>query len=95
MGKGLPVWYSCRFKSQVTQVPLFLHLAGVKKGQIYLNGHNVGRFWNIGPQEHYYLPAPWLKPENELLIFEEQGSIPSGSSLTYRPGGTYQEMVKK
>ncbi len=91
VGKGLPAWYRSRFKYNPTSVPLFLRILAAKKGQIFLNGHNVGRFWNIGPQEFYYLPEPWLRPENELLIFEEQGSIPSGSRLVYRPGGPYRD----
>ena len=91
VGKGLPAWYRCRFKYTESDEPLFLKIAGAKKGQIYLNGHNVGRFWNIGPQEYYYLPEPWLASENELLIFEEQGHIPSGSKLVFRPAGPYRE----
>lgn len=91
VGKGLPAWYRCRFKYNESAEPLFLRISGAKKGQIYLNGHNVGRFWNIGPQEYYYLPEPWLADENELLIFEEQGHIPSGSRLVFRPAGPYRD----
>ncbi len=42
------------------------------KGQIWLNGQNCGRFWQIGPQEEYKLPVSWLAGHNELLIFVEQ-----------------------
>lgn len=56
--------------------PFKLALHGLDKGQISLNGHNVGRFWQTGPQEYYKLPASWLKPENELLIFDETGGSP-------------------
>ena len=91
VGKGLPAWYRSRFKHTDSETPLFLRISGAKKGQIYLNGHNAGRFWNTGPQEFYYLPQPWLEPENELLVFEEQGNIPSGSKLVFRPGGPYRE----
>ena len=91
VGKDLPAWYRCRFKYGECGLPLFLRLSGARKGQIYLNGSNVGRFWNIGPQEFYYLPEPWLLPENELLIFEEQGNIPSGSRLMFRARGPYRE----
>jgi len=89
VGKGLPAWYHARFKYGGSTVPLFLRISGAKKGQIFLNGLNAGRYWNIGPQEYYYLPESWLRPENELLIFEEQGNTPSGSRLMYRPGGPY------
>ncbi|OPX23396.1 MAG: hypothetical protein B1H04_03755 [Planctomycetales bacterium 4484_123] len=91
VGKGLPAWYRCSFKyDRAVELPLFLRISGARKGQIYLNRHNVGRFWNLGPQEYYYLPEPWLQEENELLIFEEQGQTPSGSRLVYRPMGPYR-----
>ncbi len=89
VGKGLPAWYRARFKYKPTPAPLFLRILAAKKGQIFLNGRNAGRFWNIGPQEEYYLPEPWLGEDNELLIFEEQGNIPSGSRLAFRPQGPY------
>ena len=31
------------------------------KGAVWVNGKSLGRFWNIGPQQTLYLPAPWLK----------------------------------
>ena len=37
-----------------------------------VNGFNIGRFWNIGPQMSLYLPAPLLKDENEIIVFEEE-----------------------
>ena len=41
------------------------------KGFVWVNGHNLGRFWNIGPQQTMYLPGPWLKRgENEVLILD-------------------------
>jgi len=41
------------------------------KGVVWVNGHNLGRYWNIGPQRRLYCPAPWLaQGENEVLIFD-------------------------
>ena len=41
------------------------------KGMVWVNGHNLGRYWNIGPQKRLYCPAPWLKPgDNTVLIFD-------------------------
>lgn len=38
------------------------------KGAVWVNGKSLGRFWNIGPQQTLYLPAPWLKEgENEIV----------------------------
>ena len=57
--------------------PFKLHLPGMRKGQVWLNGRNIGRYWQeVGPQEAYKLPAAWLRPENELLIFDEEGAPP-------------------
>jgi hypothetical protein len=58
--------------------PFKIKLAGLGKGQIWLNGHNLGRYWSIGPQESYKLPASWLREANELLIFDEHGGDPGG-----------------
>ncbi|XP_043854454.1 beta-galactosidase-1-like protein 2 [Dromiciops gliroides] len=53
----------------------FLKLEGWVKGVVFINGQNLGRFWNIGPQETLYLPGPWLHPgDNEVIVFEEQKS---------------------
>ncbi|MEM8532255.1 MAG: hypothetical protein AAGF95_15525, partial [Chloroflexota bacterium] len=54
--------------------PFKLALYGLRKGQIWLNGHNVGRYWQIGPQEYYKLPVSWLQDENELLLLDEEGA---------------------
>ena len=41
------------------------------KGVAWVNGHNLGRYWNIGPQQTMYVPAAWLKPgENEIVILD-------------------------
>jgi beta-galactosidase len=49
----------------------FLDLRPWSKGLVWVNGHNLGRFWNIGPQQTMYLPGPWLKPgPNEFVILD-------------------------
>jgi beta-galactosidase len=41
------------------------------KGVVWINGHNLGRYWSIGPQRRLYCPAPWLtRGNNEVLIFD-------------------------
>lgn len=89
VGKDRPAWYRAKFKCSESDRPLFLHIVGAKKGQILLNGRNVGRFWTVGPQENYYLPACRLEEENEILLFEEYGNIPTGSRLVYCDQGPY------
>lgn len=53
----------------------FIHLDGWKKGIIFINGFNLGRYWEIGPQQTLYIPAPLLKlGDNEIIIFEQHGT---------------------
>ncbi|MCH5242781.1 MAG: beta-galactosidase [Muribaculaceae bacterium] len=52
----------------------FLNFETWGKGLVYLNGHPLGRIWEIGPQQTLYVPGPWLKEgENELLVFDILG----------------------
>jgi beta-galactosidase len=49
----------------------YLDLSHWGKGVVWVNGHNLGRYWNIGPQQTVYLPAEWLKKgHNEITILE-------------------------
>jgi beta-galactosidase len=49
----------------------FFDFTNYQKGVIWINGHNLGRFWNIGPQKRLYCPASWLKTgENEIVVFD-------------------------
>jgi beta-galactosidase len=55
----------------------FIDMARFKKGMVWVNGHNLGRYWYIGPQQRLYCPAPWLKKgRNVIVIFDllENGS---------------------
>ncbi|AOM79440.1 glycoside hydrolase family 35 protein [Pedobacter steynii] len=41
------------------------------KGMVWVNGKNLGKYWEIGPQQTLYLPAEWLKKgENEIVVLE-------------------------
>jgi beta-galactosidase len=49
----------------------FLDMRGWGKGTVWVNGHQLGRFWRIGPQQTLYLPGPWLKSgSNEVIVFD-------------------------
>jgi len=44
------------------------------KGYAWVNGHNLGRYWNIGPQQTMYIPGAWLKAgQNEIVILDLLG----------------------
>jgi beta-galactosidase len=52
----------------------FLDMRPWGKGFVWVNGHNMGRYWNIGPQQTMYVPGPWLKAgENEIVILDLLG----------------------
>ena len=49
----------------------YLDVSQWEKGVVWVNGHNLGRYWNIGPQKQLYCPAPFLKKgKNEIVIFD-------------------------
>lgn len=49
----------------------YFDLRGWTKGTAWINGHHLGRYWRIGPQQTLYVPGPWLKAgRNELVLFE-------------------------
>jgi beta-galactosidase GanA len=62
----------------------FIDVSNYKKGIVWVNGHNLGRFWDIGPQKRLYCPASWLKLGlNEIIIFDlHQLSGASVSGMT-------------
>ena len=52
----------------------FLDMSSWGKGLVYVNGHDIGRFWEIGPQQTLYIPGCWLKEgENEVVVFDILG----------------------
>jgi beta-galactosidase len=49
----------------------YVDMSLYRKGILWINRHNLGRYWEIGPQKRLYCPAPWLKTgRNEILIFD-------------------------
>uniref|UniRef100_A0AC11D3R4 Uncharacterized protein n=1 Tax=Ovis aries TaxID=9940 RepID=A0AC11D3R4_SHEEP len=61
----------------------FMSLQGWTKGVVFINGQNLGRYWNLGPQETLYVPGPWLKPGlNEVTSFSAPLPAPGRARLT-------------
>lgn len=71
--EGMPAFY--RFELFVEETgDTFLELPGWGKGCVFVNGFNIGRFWEIGPQKRLYISAPLLKEgRNEVIVFETEG----------------------
>eukprot|EP01133_Synstelium_polycarpum_P015746 gene15746-18709_t len=53
----------------------FLSFEGLGKGNLWVNGFNVGRYWNVGPQRTMYVPSVLLQVgANEIVVFETLGA---------------------
>jgi beta-galactosidase len=70
-----PAW--CRADFDLSTVgDTFLDMRNWGKGVVWVNGHNLGRYWHIGPQQSTYVPGCWLKKgRNEIVLFELQDVV--------------------
>jgi beta-galactosidase len=52
----------------------FLDCSSFGKGVVFVNGQNMGRYWNEGPVKTLYIPDYfWRKGANEVIVFETEG----------------------
>ena len=66
-------YYRATFRLKKTG-DTFLNMETWGKGQVYVNGHALGRFWSIGPQQTLYCPGCWLKKgDNEIVVLDVVG----------------------
>ena len=80
-----PAFYKFEFETEELG-DTFLDTAGFGKGCAFINGFNLGRFWEIGPQKRLYVPAPLLKKgKNTLIIFETDGISADKITLAAEP----------
>ncbi|MGJ5831808.1 glycoside hydrolase family 35 protein [Streptomyces ossamyceticus] len=69
-----------------TPADTFLSLPGWTKGQAWVNGFHLGRYWNRGPQRTLYVPAPVLRPgANELVLLELNATTAARAHFTDTP----------
>ena len=82
---GVPAFY--RFELDVSEPSdTFVDTSGFSKGCVFVNGFNLGRFWEIGPQRRLYLPAPLLKRgKNTIIVFETEGKAGGSICLSDTP----------
>lgn len=70
--KNHPVIYNGAF-TVIKTGDTFLDMHNWSKGIVFVNGHSLGRYWSVGPQQTLYLPGCWLKKGmNNISIFEQQ-----------------------
>jgi beta-galactosidase len=54
-----------------TPTDTYIDMTGYKKGVVWVNGHNLGRYWDIGPQHRLYAPATVLKAgRNDVVVLD-------------------------
>lgn len=56
-----------KFTVPGTPADTFLDMSKYAKGTVWVNGHNLGRYWSVGPQLRLYCPASWLKPGDNVI----------------------------
>lgn len=69
-----PSFYKAKFVINENPLDTFLKTDNFKKGFVIINGFNLGRYWEVGPQKTLYVPSCVLKRgENEIVLFESDG----------------------
>lgn len=69
-----PAFWRGHFSTSATG-STFLDTRALGKGHVWVNGHHLGRYWRVGPQQSLFLPAPWLrKGDNEIVILDMDGA---------------------
>lgn len=53
---------------------------------MFINGQNLGRYWNIGPQETLYLPGAWLDAGLNKVGDRPPGPLSPAASPVAGPG---------
>ena len=83
---GHPVFYETTFKID-KPADTFLDMSDWGKGIVFVNNHNLGRYWKVGPQQTLYVPGCWLNAgENRVVIFEQLNEKPQTQlKFTDRP----------
>jgi len=69
---NMPVFLKAKFNA-TPGIDTFIHTKGFTHGNVWINGFNLGRYWDIGPQQTLYIPGSLLKEENNVIeIFDTQ-----------------------
>jgi beta-galactosidase len=77
------IFFRGTFSLAITE-DTYLDMSSFKKGIVWVNNHNLGRYWDIGPQKKLYCPATFLKPGlNEVIIFDLH--VTEGKTVTGTP----------
>jgi hypothetical protein len=92
VNRHLPTWWRTTFTTEDASTPLLATMTGLTKGQFYVNGKHVGRYFAalpsgkpVPPQDRYLIPSALIKAgePNELMIFDEHGAMPGKVKLEH------------
>lgn len=78
---GYPVFMKSEFRAEPNKT-CFIHLDGFKKGYVFINGFNLGRYWEVGPQKSLYIPGVIVKENNEIIVLELDGTNENAVEIT-------------
>ena len=71
--ESVPAYYRAAFTLDKV-ADTFLNMESWGKGMVWVNGHAMGRFWEIGPQQTLFMPGCWLKKGvNEIIVLDLKG----------------------
>lgn len=87
--ENTPAFYQYELDVQQPE-DTFLDMRKFGKGVVFVNGKNLGRYWNKGPAGYLYVPGVWLKKgKNEIVVFETEGIY--NTKLTFSDVPVYIE----
>ena len=83
--ENAPAFY--RFDFRLDRVyDTYIDMMGYGKGAVFVNGHNLGRFWEVGPTTSLYVPHGFLKEgDNTIIVFETEGRYQETLQLVQQP----------
>ncbi len=80
-----PAFWKAEFELEETG-DTFIDMLTWGKGVVWINGHTLGRYWNIGPTQTMYVPGPWLKKgRNEIVVLDLLGPESARTEGLHQP----------
>ena len=80
-----PAFYAFDVELKVLK-DTYIDLTHFGKGIVFVNGVNIGRFWDVGPTLSLYIPHSLLKlGQNRIIIFETEGKYSEFIHLVHKP----------
>jgi hypothetical protein len=98
---ALMTWYRLEFELPETPkgewIPWRLLINASGTGYMWLNGHDIGRHWEVGPQREFYLPECWLnfgKSQKNVLVLGLRQAM-NGAELRAAEVSPYPDSAEK